>query len=137
MAIRRIPRLRNMGIRQQFWESGCPDTLLLYQCIYLKFLNTKNPSHVVLQNRNNKQISIHPGLISILMFCISPQYLCSEPPPGAAYVCDSVANAIKLVSSAELADTIENVWLWGGSGVYKVICYMIKGNESDVADIVF
>ena len=28
MVIRRITRLRNLGIRQQFWESGCP--LILY-----------------------------------------------------------------------------------------------------------
>ena len=30
MVIRRIPRLRNLGVRQQFWESGCPDSHLFY-----------------------------------------------------------------------------------------------------------
>ena len=26
----RIPRLKNLGVCQQFWESRCPDTLILY-----------------------------------------------------------------------------------------------------------
>ena len=45
---------------------------------------------------------------------------CSENPGCAAHVCRSVADAIKLVSSPPLADQIENVWIWGGGGVYKV-----------------
>ena len=30
MVIRQTPRLRNLGVRQQFWESGCPDAHLFY-----------------------------------------------------------------------------------------------------------
>ncbi|XP_072021256.1 dihydrofolate reductase-like [Amphiura filiformis] len=42
-----------------------------------------------------------------------------EKPPVASYMCRSVAEAIQLVSSPELAPEIENVWIWGGHGVYK------------------
>ena len=47
-------------------------------------------------------------------------FLCSENPGCADHVCRSVADAVKLVSSPPLADQIENVWIWGGGGVYKV-----------------
>ena len=42
MVIRRIPMLRNLGVRQQFWDSGCPNSHLFYTLpAYVYHLSTQ------------------------------------------------------------------------------------------------
>ena len=47
LAIQQIPRLRNMGIRQQFWESGCPDAHLFYTLSNSRFNKLFNDTKFV------------------------------------------------------------------------------------------
>ena len=45
MVIWRIPRLRNLEVRQQFWDSGCPDSHLIYT------LTTSNAANACIGGR--------------------------------------------------------------------------------------
>ncbi|XP_780421.1 dihydrofolate reductase [Strongylocentrotus purpuratus] len=43
----------------------------------------------------------------------------TECPPGADHLCSSLNEAVKLFSSPPLSETVDMVWITGGSAVYK------------------
>ena len=72
MVIWQIPRLKNLGVRQQFWESGCPDSHLIYT---LNVCHDRNAGQKCLQLcfsavsvYFSSHSSNHPGQSSPFMF---------------------------------------------------------------------
>ena len=61
------------------------------------------------------------------MFCLYLWFCYRETPDGANYVCPSVKVAVEMLSELPLAETIEQIFVVGGSGVYKVIHLIHKG----------
>jgi len=42
------------------------------------------------------------------------------PPRGAHHVCDSVLSAVQMLSDSPFTDTVEEVFVLGGTEVYRV-----------------
>lgn len=55
-----------------------------------------------------------------LLLCTGPLSSHSTVPDQAHYVCTDLDSAVHLASQPSLADLIENIWIVGGTQVYKV-----------------
>jgi hypothetical protein len=55
-------------------------------------------------------------LIALIIFCV----LIRVPPCGAHYVCDSVSSALQMLSDPPFTDTVEEIFVVGGTEVYRV-----------------
>lgn len=64
---------------------------------------------------------------------------------GAAIVCNSISNALNIISKPPLKDQVENVWVIGGSSVYKAAMespnfyrlYLTRIKEDFICDTFF
>ena len=72
-------------------------------------------------------------LINDSLYCIIVFVLNRVPPCGAHHVCDSVLSAVRMLSDPPFADTVEQIFVLGGTEVYRVntlfTCYNIFCHE--------
>ena len=45
------------------------------------------------------------------------------PPRGSHHVCDSVLSAVKMLSAPPFSSTVEEIFVLGGTEVYRVITF--------------
>ena len=66
-------------------------------------------------------------LTAMLRPC-SSSFLCMfirTPPRGSHHVCDSVLSAVKMLSAPPFSSTVEEIFVLGGTEVYRVITFTI------------
>ena len=67
-------------------------------------------------------LSLNKSLIALIISCVLIRF----PPCGAHHVCDSVSAAVQMLSNSPFTDTVEEIFVLGGTEVYRVkyiVCF--------------
>ena len=70
----------------------------------------------------NDNFSLNKSLIALIISCVLIRF----PPFGAHHVCDSVSAAVQMLSNSPFTDTVEEIFVLGGTEVYRVkyiVCF--------------